>query len=109
LGFAYGQLINYKETQNNFYDTLYQYQTGLSNSEISVIADLQIRIWSKLWANLRYQYSMVSNRTVIVDNPLIYPRQPVTRDQYNNVITLRLTWVFNQPKIVKRTKQESTN
>jgi hypothetical protein len=109
LGFAYGQLINYKETQNSFYDTLYQYQTGLSNSEISVIADLQIRLWNKLWANLRYQYSMVSNRTVIVDNPLIYPRQPVTRDQYNNVITLRLTWVFNQPKIVKRTKQESTN
>jgi outer membrane receptor protein involved in Fe transport len=107
VGFCYGQLINYQETKNNFYDTLYQYQTGLANNDISVIADLQIRLWSKLWANLRYQYSMRTNRTVIVDNPFIYPRQPETRDQYNNVISIRLTWVFNQPKIVKRNKQES--
>ncbi len=109
VGFCYGQLINYKETHNSFYDTLYQYQTGLANNEISVIADLQIRLWSKLWANLRYQYSMRSNRTVIVDNPYNYPRQPETRYQYNNVITVRLTWVFNQPKIEKRKKQESGN
>jgi len=106
LGFSYGQLINYKETKNNFYDTLYQYQTGLSNYDISVIADIQIRIWSKLWANLRYQYSMKSNRTVIIDNPFLYPRSPETRKQYNNVITLRLTWVFNQPKISKGPKSE---
>jgi len=109
VGFSYGQLVYYKETTNNFFDTLYHYQTGLANNDISVIADLQIRIWSKLWANVRYQYSMRSNRTVIVDNPALYPRQPVTRDQYNNVITLRLTWVFNQPKIEKRKKQESGN
>lgn len=106
LGFSYGQLINYKETRNNFYDTLYQYQTGLSNYDISVIADLQIRIWSRLWANLRYQYSVKSNRTVVIDNPNLYPRSPETRKQYNNVITLRLTWVFNQPKITKEKKSE---
>ena len=106
VGFCYGQLINYKETKNNFYDTLYKYQTGLANNEISVIADLQIRLWSKLWANLRYQYSVRSNRTVVVDNPLMYPRQPETRHQYNNVISIRLTWVFNQPKIVKTPKQQ---
>jgi hypothetical protein len=109
VGFCYGQLINYKETHNSFYDTLYQYQTPLANNDISVIADIQIRLWSKLWANLRYQYSMRSNRTVVVDNPFVYPRQPETREQYNNVISIRLTWVFNQPKIVKRNKQESTN
>lgn len=106
LGFSYGQLINYKETKNNFYDSLYSYQTGLSNNDISVIADLQIRLWSKLWANLRYQYSLKSNRTVIVDDPTVYPRNPVTRYQYNNVISLRLTWVFNQEKISKHPKQE---
>ncbi|MCK9218980.1 MAG: porin family protein [Bacteroidales bacterium] len=109
VGFSYGRLINYKETSNSFYDTLFQYQTPLSNNDFSVIADLQIRIWSKLWANVRYQYSMVSNRTVVVDNPLVYPRQPETRYQYNNVISVRLTWVFNQPKIIKKVKQESEN
>jgi hypothetical protein len=107
VGFSYGQLINYKETQNSFYDSIYHYQTGLSNYDISVIADLQIRIWSKLWADLRYQYSMKSNRTVEVTDPSAYPRTSVTRYQFNNVISLRLTWVFNQEKIEKQPRREA--
>ncbi|MFZ4520646.1 MAG: porin family protein [Bacteroidales bacterium] len=108
LGFSYGQLINYKETHNAFFDTLYNYQTPLSNNDISIIGDLQIRIWSKLWANIRYQYSVKSNRTVIVDNPKIYPRKPETRKQFNNVISVRVIWVFNQEKIAKIPRQQST-
>ncbi len=104
VGFSYGRLINYKETKNSFYDSIFHYQTPLSNNDISVIADLQVRIWSKLWVNLRYQYSVKSNRTVLVTDPSTYPRTSYTRKQYNNVITLRLTWVFNQEKINKRAK-----
>jgi hypothetical protein len=106
VGFSYGQLVNYKETKNNFYDSIFIYQTSLSNNEIAVIADLQIRLWSKLWANLRYQYSMRSNRTVLVKDPGTYPRIEYTRYQYNNVITVRLTWVFNQEKISKPAKKD---
>ena len=106
VGFSYGQLINYTETKNSFYDTLFKYQTGLSKRDISVIADVQIRIWSKLWVDLRYQYTMKSNRTVIVDNPVSYPRNPYTRYQYNNVVTLRFTWVFNQARIEKPPREQ---
>lgn len=95
VGFSYGQLINYKETHSAFFDSLYKPQTTLSNNDISVIADLQIRLWYRLWANIRYQYSMKSNRTVVVTDPN-NPKYPDTRDQYNNVITIRLTWMFNQ-------------
>jgi hypothetical protein len=109
VGVSYGQLINYKETNNNVYDSIYYYQTGLSNNDISVIADLQIRIFSKLWADLRYQYSMKSNRTVLVKDPYAYPRTEVTRYQYNNVISIRLTWVFNQEKISKGPKKEGNS
>jgi len=109
VGFSYGQMVYYKETKNNVFDSLFQYQTPLSNNDISVIADLQIRLWSKLWANLRYQYSVKSNRTVVVVDPNVYPRDPLTRYQYNNVITIRLTWVFNQAKIEKKPKQGSEN
>jgi hypothetical protein len=108
LGFSYGQLINYKETKNNFYDSIFIYQSGVSNNDISVIADLQVRLWSKLWADLRYQYSMKSNRTVLVKDPSTYPRTEYIRYQYNNVISIRLTWVFNQEKISKRAKKESS-
>lgn len=101
VGFSYGRLINYKETHSPFFDSLYKPQTPLSNNDISVIADLQIRIWYRLWANVRYQYSMRSNRTVIVTDPN-NPKNPDTRDQYNNVISIRLTWMFNQEANTKR-------
>ena len=102
VGFCYGRVINYKETSNSFYDKLYTYQTGLSNNDFSVLADLQIRLFSKLWANLRYQYTMKSIRTVSIDKFWVIHSEPYARDQYNNVISIRLTWVFNQAKIEKR-------
>ncbi len=101
VGFSYGQLINYKETKNAVFDSLFIYQTGLSNSDISVVADLQIRLWSKLWANLRYQYSVLRIREVMVNNP---PTPKFTRNQFNNVISIRLTWVFNQEVPNKKKK-----
>ncbi len=106
VGICYGQLVNYKETKNNFFDSIFTYQNALSNYELSVIADVQIRLWSKLWANIRYQYSLMSNHSVVVSDPTTYPRKSFTREQYNNVISLRLTWVFNQEKIAKTPKKE---
>jgi len=98
VGFCYGQLINQKETFNNQpLDTSYYVQpiTGLSNSDISVVADLQIRLWNRLWADLRYQYTMVRLREVQVTDPT-NKNNTWTRYQFNNVISIRLTWVFNQ-------------
>jgi len=108
LGFSYGRLINYKETKNNFYDSIYRYKTPLSNNEFAVIADLRIRVWNRLWANLRYQYTMKNFRTVEVNYTVPY-QQPETRYQYNNVITLRVTWVFNQPPAERRKKETQGN
>lgn len=107
VGFSYGQLINYKETHNVFYDSLFKPQTSLSNNDISVIADIQIRVWKQLWANVRYQYSLKSNRTVLVTDPA-YPKNPFERKQYNNVISIRLTWVFNQAARDKKEKESSS-
>lgn len=105
LGFAYGQRVNYTETENSFYNSVYDYQTDLSINDISVVADVQVRLVSKLWADLRYQYSMKSNRTVVITDPGSYPTTTHTEYQFNNVISIRLTWVFNQEKIVKAPKQ----
>ncbi len=104
IGFSYGQLVNQKE------DTSYYVQpiTGLSKSDISLIADLQIRIWNRLWADLRYQYTVVRLREVQVTDPT-NKTNTWTRNQFNNVISIRLTWVFNQQvpgKIRKNPEQE---
>ncbi|MEI6455090.1 MAG: porin family protein [bacterium] len=107
VGFSYGQLINYKETQNSFYDSIYTYKTSLNNFDVSVLAEFQIRIWNRLWAGVRYQYSMVRLREVEINEPGVYPKNPETRYQFNNVISIRLTWVFNQevPGKVKKTSE----
>jgi len=100
VGFSYGQLINFKETFGGQpIDTSFfaQPTSGMSNFDISVIGDLQVRLWDKLWAGVRYQYSVKSNRTVMVTDPND-PKNPFSREQYNNVISVRLTWVFNQEK-----------
>jgi hypothetical protein len=104
VGVAYGRLINYKETTNQFFDSIFYYTNAISDNEFSIIGDLQIRLWYQLWANVRYQYSLVSNHTVQVTNPN-YPLEPYTRQQYNNVISIRLTWYFNQAKLEKKARQ----
>jgi hypothetical protein len=108
VGFAYGQLINYKETQNSYYDSIYTYKTSLQNFDVSVLAEFQIRIWNRLWVGARYQYSMLRLREVEINEPGVYPKNPETRYQFNNVISLRLTWVFNQevPGKAKKTVAE---
>lgn len=111
VGFSYGQLVNQKEVFNNQpIDTSYYVQpiTGLSRSDISLIADLQIRLWNRLWADLRYQYTVVRLREVQVTDPTNIANT-WTRNQFNNVISIRLTWVFNQQvpgKIRKTPEQE---
>lgn len=106
VGFSYGQLINFKETYGGQpIDTSFfaQPTSGMSNFDISVIGDLQVRLWDKLWAGVRYQYSVKSNRSVMVTDPND-PKNPFSREQYNNVISVRLTWIFNQEKRDKEKK-----
>jgi hypothetical protein len=60
-----------------------------------VLADLRFRLWEGLKLNLRYQYSMVKIRTRDFEN---LQGDTWTRDQFNNVITIRLIYVFNEKK-----------
>jgi len=98
-GFAYGQLVSVKEWEDGI-----QTQTSLKGpytlADFQVLADLRIRLWTKLWANVRYGYSLLPIRTREFTN--ITGKQEWIRKQYNNVITLRLTWVFNDPYVRPR-------
>lgn len=99
VGFSYGRLVNVKEYQH---DTLVPTTTLNSNTydrnDWNVIADLQFRIlkkYPKFKFNIRYAYSMSSIR--IRDYYDQYTGQYInTRKQYNNVITFRLIYVFNE-------------
>lgn len=92
VGFAYGQLVGKKESSLYIYpDSLYQ--GSMQPYDLTVIGDVSLRVWKRLWVDVRYQYSMVKIRTVTVAPTGM---DPWTRDQYNNLFSIRLTYMFNQ-------------
>jgi hypothetical protein len=98
VGFSYGRLVNVKEYEH---DTLNQFTTLNSGvydrNDYSVLVDLYFRIHKKIprfKMNVRYSYSISKIRTR--DFYLTNGEYDTTRDQYNNVISLRLIYVFNE-------------
>lgn len=83
-----------------FYDDstgmfLLQNSNTFKKNDFSVCADLRIRVWEGLHVQLRYQYSLVPIRTRLFTDYDPYERYHV-RLQYNNQISLRLTYIFNE-------------
>ncbi len=96
-GFSYGRLIGVKEWEHgNRVETTTLSSGTYSKNDISVLADFRIRIWKALKFNFRYQYTLLKIRTREFENRAT--GETWTRDQYNNVITLRLIYVFNEKK-----------
>ena len=64
--------------------------------DFSICADLRVRIWEGLHAELRYQYSLrpLRYRMFYEDKDLTLANQ--IRTQYNNSVTLRLVYIFNE-------------
>lgn len=72
-------------------------------NDLSICADLKVRIWEGLHAELRYQYSLMPirtrlfykdiNETILKDDDVSV--QPLQL-QYNNSITLRVVYMFNE-------------
>ena len=66
-----------------------------SKHDVSICADFRIRLWEGLHAQLRYQYSLRPIRVRLFeeyDPQLDYK----VRQQYNNQISLRLTYIFGE-------------
>jgi hypothetical protein len=97
VGFSYAALISSKRTVGGYSDTA----GTVNNSDLSVIADLRLRLWQRLWFNFRYSYSMIKIGTHPWKNEL---NQQWERDMYNNVLTFRLTYIFNE-EIEKKKKK----
>ena len=100
VGFSYSQLVAVSEYEN--YDDPRGYvrtSTTLSGpykkADFEVLGDVRLRIWQKLWLNVRYSYSMVPIRerhfSVAIPNGV----NEWDRKQYNNVVSVRLVYIFN--------------
>jgi hypothetical protein len=94
-GFSYGRLVKVNEYEHGKKVETTSINTGPYNrNDFSILADLRFRVYKKLKVNLRYSYSLAKIRTrdFYDTNGKYY----TTRKQYNNVITLRLIYMFNE-------------
>jgi hypothetical protein len=93
-GLSYSGLVSLKEYEHNKLVETTTLSSGVySNSDINVIADLRFRIYKRLKLNIRYSYSIVKIRTRQFDDFL---GNTWERDQFNNVFSLRLYYIFNE-------------
>lgn len=74
--------------------------------DFNICADIRFRIWEGIHAELRYQYSLrpIRYRMFYEDSNLILANQ--IRTQYNNSITLRVVYLFNEHR-AKANKEAS--
>lgn len=101
LGFSWGRMVSYKEKEWNIsQDWERAVITHKTKNDFAVIADLRFRVWKHLKFNIRYSYSMAPVRTREYTNPVT--SETWTRKQYNNVITLRLLYYFNEKYLPDR-------
>lgn len=99
IGASYGRLVGLKEYEHgNITDVNLSY-TGVDKYDLNdfcILADVKFRIHERLKLGVRFQYSMDKIRTrpfyLVNGNP------DCPRDQYNNTITARLIYVFNEDR-----------
>jgi hypothetical protein len=114
IGFSFSRLVGVNEYEDyndprGWVKTATSLSGPYSKSDFQVLADVRLRVWKKLWLNLRYSYSMdhIRERHYYVKIPNSYKQWD--RFQYNNVITLRLVYIFNDILPDKHKKRADEN
>jgi len=108
LGFSWGRLVGFKELEHNKVQEWSRPSiTYKSKNDFSVIADIRFRVWKHLKLNVQYSYSLAKIRTKYFD-PDPGRVDPWSRNQYNNVITVRLLYYLNEKYLPERFKFKRT-
>lgn len=114
IGLQYGQLVAVKEYEDyndnrGFVRSKTTLQGPYTRADFEALADIRIRVYQGLWFNVRYSYSILPIRTREFVNPFF--GNTWLRKQYNNVISIRLVYIFNDilPDKYKKKSKENTN
>jgi hypothetical protein len=102
LGFSYGRLVGFKELEHNDKQEWDRpYITYKTKNDFDIIADIRFRLWKHLKLDAQYSYSLFKIRQRYYD-PDPGNQKPWIRNQYNNVITIRLLYYFNEKYLPPR-------
>ena len=96
-----GYIRNMEDLEDpDFYDSdgnlLIENSNSYRKHDFSFCADLRVRIWKGLHAQLRYQYSFVPIRTRLLYQDAAGTIPSKIRMQYNNQLSLRVTYIFGE-------------
>jgi len=98
LGMSWGRLVGVKEIEWGKETDLSLYSGDYARNDVNGIVDLRFPIYKKLKFNFRYSYSFMVIRTRTYTN---LAGDTWTRKQYNNLLTFRIYYIFNEPKTTK--------
>jgi hypothetical protein len=105
LGFSYGRLVNFSEIEHGGNVPPYSDTVKFNKNDFDFLADLQIRVWKQLKFGIRFSYSIVPIRERKYYDVIYHLKDPWTRKQYNNMLTFRLVYVFNEKVPEKEVKK----
>ncbi len=91
-GASYAYLTGLKEYERSVRTAVRLGDGTYNRSDYNAIVDLRFRLYKNLKANIRYSYSVFKLRT----RHFSKNNQNWERKQYNNMISLRIIWVFNE-------------
>lgn len=98
-GFSYGRLVRFGEWTASKKIDWSREEWPYTEWDLNWIADFDVPLSKRLHKfrlNFRYCYSVVKLRDRIFKNP--FTNKAWKREQYNNVLTFRLIYIFNEPK-----------
>lgn len=94
VGVSYARLMGLKEYEHGVRTAVTATSGEYNQNEFNILADVKLRVYKRFKLGFRYSYSLNSIRTReyfdIDGNSL------GTFNQYNNLFTFRLTYVFNE-------------
>ena len=93
LGGYWARLVSAKEQEHSGSQEPYIDTVPFNNYDVGFLIDAKVRIWKHLHVNVRYSQSLTYIRERV-----FYPQgsAPFTRKQYNQVISLRFVYIFNE-------------
>jgi hypothetical protein len=93
-GLSYGRLVGIKEFEHGQRVTTTTLNSGTYNrDDFNVMADVRFRIYKQFKLNIRYAYSISKIRTREFESFL---GNKWERKQYNNLLSLRLIYMFTE-------------
>ena len=100
VGVAYNRLFRVKEIENGVHTATSLSSGTYTLTDYDVLFDVRFRLYQRLKFNFRYEYSFIPIRTRTYYKQKIghYDPEPWDRNQYHNILTFRLIYVFNEPK-----------